>query len=271
MVSKNSRAFVDTSVLCDALLGDRDASVAARNAFARFSEVQHPVYSVKELSAGPLRNFVWMHNQLLMERSLSRALGRLQRMSLTPRRYTTATAIQALAAACRKPATLEELSRKYGAQADPDVALADSFRLSIKTKVASGWRRRYSHGVAVCPIPCFAETAPREGRGGRLELDSPCHGTEKCSMSDALRARVQGLRSLRDAVMAKGSARREDLKRAQALKQVIKGRPVTPQLCRDLGDAVIALFAPDDSVILTTNAQDFEGLARVLGKQCASP
>ena len=59
----------------------------------------------------------------------------------------------------------------------------------------------------------------------------------------------------------------------QVLSDLIRNpkRPMTQQMCRDLGDAFFALFAPDNAVILTTNRKDHEPLAHALGKKVESP
>lgn len=49
------------------------------------------------------------------------------------------------------------------------------------------------------------------------------------------------------------------------------GDALTDSQCRDLGDAVFALLAPHDSVILTTNLKDHEPLASALGKTAQLP
>src|SRR5690606_432649 len=89
-------AFVDTTVLTDALLKTGGVANAARESLKRFERTELPVYAIKEFKAGPLKNFVWMHNKLVETRSFSGALKKLHAMSRTPRRYTTSTAIEAL-------------------------------------------------------------------------------------------------------------------------------------------------------------------------------
>ena len=67
--------------------------------------------------------------------------------------------------------------------------------------------------------------------------------------------------------------RREDYRRRRALRNLVSARPqlLTDSPCRDLGDAVFALFCPKDAVILTTNTKDHGPLAEALGKGVQSP
>jgi hypothetical protein len=55
------------------------------------------------------------------------------------------------------------------------------------------------------------------------------------------------------------------------LQDLIAKKSMTERMCNDLGDAVFVFFAPSDSVILTTNAADFELLANAVGKKVDKP
>jgi len=74
-------------------------------------------------------------------------------------------------------------------------------------------------------------------------------------------------------VLLKEPKTRENERRARALRQLIR-KPkaaVSEQTCRDLGDAFFAVFAPNDSVILTTNTKDHTPLAATLRKKTEAP
>jgi len=80
------------------------------------------------------------------------------------------------------------------------------------------------------------------------------------------------LEALRNAIPEK-SSRREDIRRRQALKTLIKRpkEPVTREACRALGDAIFAFFCPENAVVLTTNLRDHERLAKSIGKMAEKP
>ena len=66
----------------------------------------------------------------------------------------------------------------------------------------------------------------------------------------------------------------ENQRRRKVLKEMYripKRYVVTNQACRDLGDAIFALFAPADSTVLTTNLKDHLPLAQALGKTATEP
>ena len=197
-------------------------------------------------------------------------------MSLTPRRYTTATAIEALRGAAERmrSANLESLRQKYGKNATIDNILCDQYRLSLKTKLLKAWsRRRQITTHIVLPLSCYQEVDIFENNRV-LSVDPTSCAAQKveCCLGPELRKRTVDLEKLRNAVL-KQPKTRENERRARALRELIR-KPkaaVTERACRDLGDAFFALFAPSDSVILTTNIRDHAPLAAALGKNVTSP
>ncbi len=78
-----TNAFVDTTVLTDATLKIGDVAKIAKIAIKRYGKTQLPVYAIKEFKAGPLKNFVWLHN-LLTQYPLDYVLEKLRKSSLSP-------------------------------------------------------------------------------------------------------------------------------------------------------------------------------------------
>lgn len=270
-----NKAFVDTTIIADALLKERPTSKSAIDALNRFQSTELPVYAIKEFKAGPLKYFTWFHNKLALLGSFTASLKALQRMSLTPKRYTTATAIEALmgASARLKNSNQDSLLQKYGQVANIDVFLCDQYRLALKAKIIKAWRhrRRITTNV-VCPLSCYKEVNWYV-RNRLIMLDpTRCEVQTECCLAPELKKRLADLVKLRN-VIRKQSKSRENERRARALRELIR-KPkalMSEKICRDLGDAYFALFAPQDSVILTTNAKDHKVLAEALGKKAETP
>src|SRR5437764_7115047 len=158
-----SKAFIDTTVLTDALLKPGHLGSAARAALRRYDVTELPVYAIKEFKAGPLKNFIWFHNKLVLLKSYARSLEVLQRMSLSPKRYTTATALEALqgAAYASRNLTSSDLRAMYGDKAKLDSILCDRYRLAIRVAIEKAWRRRRSLTTdIVIPLSCYKEVSP---------------------------------------------------------------------------------------------------------------
>ena len=269
-----AKAFVETTILADALLKP-EAGKAARAALRKYTVTELPEYALKEFKAGPLRNVVWFHNKLVTTSSFAKAIGALQKMSLSPRRYTTATALEALREAAQKTGsiTTSEMVRQYGPIATQDAVLRDRFRLAIKTTISRAWRRRKSLVSAVVhPLPCYHEVELTEEAGQLVVGNVRCDGPAECEMARQLRKDAASLVAMKKVVDAL-PPKAENLRRSQALRHLIRTpkREFTDKMCRALGDAVFALLAPPDSTILTTNLRDIEPLAKALGKSVERP
>lgn len=194
-------------------------------------------------------------------------------MAATPRRNLLRTALEALEAAANRRGQLStgDLVQKYGATASVDRALADLYRLSLKSLVIGGWRkRRRVTSVVVQELSCYEEEDPRVSTV--IELGkAKCNAAPECSLAAALKAKPEDLKKLRAAIPTGG--RIEDARRSQALRQLIRrpGLPLDAKTCVHLGDAIFAFFAPAGSTILTTNVRDHGPLAESLGKTARSP
>lgn len=270
-----AKAFVDTTILADILLKSGESKTKAKAALARFSKTELPTYAIKEFKGGPLKNFIWMHNKLVEMQSFSGALQKLHGMSLTPRRYTTATAIEALqqAADSLGKQTSKDLEKKYGSTATLDQMLCADFRTQIKIKVFLAWekRRKVTTDITL-PLPCYHEAKLTIQRGQIDCKPIDCNKGLECCLKSKLIAAPEDLEKLKTAIELQ-SKKQENIRRSSVLGDLIR-YPKTildNKKCKNLGDAFFVFFAPPDSKILTTNAKDFEPMASALSKEVETP
>lgn len=273
----SSKAYLDTTIVADALLKRGKKQAAARAALDRYTEKLLPVYAIKEFKAGPLRRFVWFHNKLVQTKSHQKTIEALQIISRTPHRYLTSTALEALHASAFKvgKTAVARLAKKYGQTATLESILTDEYRYAVRTKIELAWRRRRSIATSVVDnLSCYREAAPFERRG-LIELEPlKCNpDQEGCCLGPLLRSNQGDLQKLK-AATEPTRATPEGRRRYQALRELIRRKitqPVEEDTCRDLGDAFFAFFAPADAVILTTNVKDHTPLAAALGKRVEAP
>jgi len=268
-------AFVETTVLADALLKRGVRRKAARAALARYTRTLLPAYAIREFRVGPLYNYCWLHNKLASSGSYAAALDALHSLSMTPRRYRVATALEALTAVAARfgKEGFEAAQAKHPEAQNSDALLANYYRTAVRSLVLCAWasRRKLTTDVVV-PLACLPETAPRLRRG-LLELEPrDCRPIGECSMAGEFRRRKKELALLRTA-NEKLPETGEQKRRGKALRALTRTpkREVTPVVCRNLGDAVFSLLAPAKAVILTTNRRDHEPLAAALGKSVETP
>lgn len=270
-----NEALVDTTVLTDVLLKDSSPQgKAAKKALARYGETLLPVYAIKEFRAGPLKAHIWFFNHLAASRSIVKTVDALQRMSLSPRRYTVSTALEALKAAAQAPATIGRLVAEYGPNASVDVVQADRYRLNEGRRIRRAWKNRRAFTSRVIEeLSCFDEDSFKQTDDGLFNVDPPgCRRGAKCCLVKRFGSELRGVKQLRSVLEKSDLNRAENKRRNTALKQLLNASDrFTQSNCRGLGDAYFALISPPGAVILTTNDRDHTPLAAALGKAVEKP
>jgi hypothetical protein len=267
-----TKAFVDTTVLTDALLKTGEANKIALNAIKSFDITELPVYAIKEFKAGPLQKYVWLHNKCFTLGSFDKVLEAIQKMWARPRYMSTA--MESLSGAMHSIGrqTLEDLSKKYGKQADINIMQCDEIRLQLKVVIMRSWKKRRKLTTDIVnPLPCYKEVQPYEKRG-LIELSpTKCDPKGECYLAHLLKGTPDDLEKLRDSI--KDSIKPENVRRSKVLRNLYRTpkKPMDETDCKNLGDAVFVFFAPQNSMILTTNISDFEPMAKSLGKSTINP
>lgn len=274
--SSVTRAFVDTSVLTNALLKTGPDADSARQAIAQYSPTSLPVYAIKEFRLGPLSYCLWLHNQLATHRTVSGTLEALARMQLTPRRYLPATATRMLADAIKSLAPVKAVESKYGRETSEDSLLAERCRLSVGSRLRRAWLSRRTVTTTVSnELPCFTEpeTLTQDRHGLFVTTGADCHPQAECCLRAQLAEKQADVAKVRDALQDLQSTRPEDVKRLKVLRDFLKkpNAVLEHSACRRLGDAYFALFCPEGAAILTTNDRDHRPLAASLGKSVQRP
>lgn len=271
-----SKAFVETTVLADALLKPGPRAKSATSAIRRFDESLLPVYAIKEFKAGPLHHYVWLHGKLVTTGSWAKTMTQLRKMAASTFKHRwVSTAVEALEAAATKNSSerLEQLAQKYGVLASHDAVICDRYRLTLRSIIMRAWRnRRGLTSRIVDELECYPEDDVVEERG-LIELgETDCSPTGECALAAELKRQPRVLEAMHKAVQGQ-PGKPENLKRSQVLHDLIRvpNRELLPKQCRYLGDAIFAFFCPADATILTTNERDLRPLAEVLGKSVETP
>lgn len=260
---KKIRAFVDTTILADVLLKTGPLHETAKSALKRFDRTSLPVYAIKEWKRGQLATYILYHNHLARTRSWSETNQIIARWFGSPRRLSTAREADAIAVLRIPP--------KVSVQ-NWDLELAEHYRFALKTLIYEAWEQRREFTTeTIFNLDCYVEAAPRDKRNGEIDpAPQDCSGDRECCLAGSLRERREMLVKLRESIPAAG---RENNARAKALGRLIShpNLPFDRKQCRALGDAYFSIFAPDDSVILTTNLKDHQPLAAAVGKTAVGP
>lgn len=270
-----TKAFVETTVLADALLKPGPRASAAKAAILRYEQSLLPVYSIKEFKSGPLKHYVWVHGKLVTTGSWVKTLSQLQKTAMSSfQKRRISTALEALEAVSHKDrnVTMEQLVKKYGSLATQDAVTCDRHRLSLRSIIMRAWKmRRLLTSSVVNELSCYPETDPIEERGLIDLRGVVCRPQDECSLAAVLRQNPTDLAKMRKAIMAQ-PPKEENTKRSKVLRTLIRSKQkIDQKQCRYLGDAVFAYFCPVDAVVLTTNLSDLDPLTLALGKKAVRP
>jgi hypothetical protein len=269
-----SKAYVETTVLANVLLKPgSEKETAAKSALGRYEETLLPVYSIKELKAGPLDHYSYVHDKLVQTRSLAHTLAAINSLNPVTEARRKSTSFEALAAAAQLDSALPSPLRS---NSSADEEMADRYRLSLAALIILSWqKRRKVTTKTIHDLECYTEAQPKIGKEGFFDLaPKECAYDRHCCLWGELRLEENKsvLTALRDAI-PENSQGYEDKNRRKVLKHLINTPklPLDREQCRWLGDAVFAFFCPADAVILTTNIKDHQRLAKAIGKRAEKP
>lgn len=274
MTRSLSKAYIDTTVLTDALLKQNAQGDAARSKLNTYNERLLPIYAIKEFKAGPLRHYAWFYNKITTAGSWADAVAAIQRIGATPKRYMLSTIIQALSdfESSMAHRLVPTLAAKYP-RAKIDTMKRLEAQVWLKTAILRAWRNRRKIATSTTnDLTCYKETAPAFASNGTVNMNPTRCGVDDC----CLRQRYSGLKSeIKKLMIACESMapRPENQKRRAALRHLVRtpNRFLTEDQCRALGDATFAIDCPMDASILTTNLRDHLPLAGALGKRVEAP
>lgn len=274
-----SKAFVDTTVLCDALgLSSPQKAQVALTALAKYAHSETPVYGLKELRSGPFASWMLTYNVLVVSKTIDEANDRLNRQTaFRPRQASVAS--RALIAGLMAVVQSLKAMDKGHVNFDEKAALENY----LLTQILTSWQKRRSIvNRVVQPLTCFVddelELVNKQVRfvGAR----TGCITGVSCGAAIELRKQATQIDKLLVALRPpkkkkpeEGKEKHETSRRRVALKEVLARLPneFPRKDCRALGDAYFCIMAPVDCEILTTNVSDFEPMAAALGKKLKTP
>jgi hypothetical protein len=267
----NNKAFLDTTVLADALMKPNGEGQVARDSFKKFSECLIPQYAIKEFKAGVLRNYVWLHTKAVLLASYGDVVHSLTKM--WAKRNLSATALRAFAdfensISKRMPS---DLGSKFPGQTIGQIQKAE-LETWLRTLIFRSWRKRHKIGTVLRPLDCYFDTDLKLRVDGVID-DKPVRcGVEDCCLRVQLVVRKTDIAKML-AVFDELPTKAETGKRKEALKHLYRtpNRYLTEKQCVSLGDAVFALQCPSEATLLTTNIADHLPLGRALGVVVKKP
>lgn len=274
MTSSPVNAVLDTTILVDALLKSDEKAKAAKSALKKCDNTIIHSYAIKEFKRGALKNYSYLYNKTKLVTSYSALLAVLSKLSATPQKNKTSTALEALrdfhSGIEKKTDKLKFTNVTY---ADLSNILLDQMRLWLKAKILRAWKNRYKYGNSrIGDLSCFKEPDVFEADNGLIEVSNRFCSVADCCLRQKYIGRSQDLEKLLKACKNLPK-KRESEKRYQSIRRLERTpkRDMPEEHCIALGDAVFVLDCPAGAFVMTTNLQDFEPLAEALEIDVKAP
>jgi hypothetical protein len=268
--------FIETTVLTNLLLKLDGTENAARDLINKFDKIFVPQFSWKEFKRGPLSYYVWFHNKIASTDSFEQTLSALQRMSMSPRKYLTATAIQAIHTgfvSLFSSVTIGDFNKRYDANVSIATIMTKMYRLEMKRIIFNSWSIRNSFsGGMYHELSCYPDSELKENSNIIDQDPRDCPRGIKCCLLKDLIVRLKDVESVRNSIPS-SSGKKELIDRRDLLRSLYV-RPssvIGPKECRKIGDAYFVIFCPQDFTIITTNIGDIKPMADALGIDIVKP
>lgn len=267
-------SFLDTTIVVQLAEGATADRAKGQKTVLANHPAQAPFYALRELLAGHVRSLCDAHNVLLAAENAAEAQLALLRISPAEGRKKQGK-LQAIALAMQTAFS----QNPAGGRQDIKREMLQYLAL----RVNGLWKRAHAlRGVQlVQSLGCFNDGRITFGPAGELRAPGDsfnCVKTERCAAAAYIYDNRASLTKLIDALHpanldAKAVQKNENAKRRKALKELQTKGPTAfaKTRCRALGDAYFASMCPVDSIVLTTNIDDYLPLCRALGKKAKSP
>jgi len=226
-----SKAFLDTTILCNALeLSGTTKAKVAQDALDSYDSTEAPVYSLKELRAGPLSSWILAHNVIAAESSIEDAIERLGKMSsFKPRQGS----VSSFALITGLLGVIRQQKEANPSKNHPDFDEKALLENHLALRILRAWKKRRSVASKVVqPLACFVDQELLlVDRQLKFDGGSECAKGIACGAALELKKHSAVVTQLLKNVFPpppKGEIskeKREKTRRRQALKEVVSHAP----------------------------------------------
>jgi hypothetical protein len=266
-------AFLDTTAMSDLLFKDKAVADRVRSATAQSGATYTSQYVRMEIKRGVLQNFVLIYNKSVECQTISEIFAYVQRLSATPARHRTSTILEALT---NFFASIEE-NELAGHRASLAVSFSKRMvEAFLRTRIRRFWVEfERQVDVVIDSVECYKnvyQLPPPKFVGPRIDNtfeNCDQYKPQICVIRQFLCGKMVELTSIRDHLKGDPNPDEETQKRWRAIKDFVRWqgrREVRRTDCWHMGDAIIALEAPDQAAIVNNNRRHMDLICSAIGK-----
>ncbi|MBM4031268.1 MAG: hypothetical protein FJ291_05720 [Planctomycetes bacterium] len=263
-----AKAFLDTTVPCDRILGSKARRAAVEGKLSRYASIATSRFVQLEFALGAYRRLCDFQERTKAATNVTDLLWEAARYAALPppNRYRRLGQVMINAIFF----FIEELE----ATGPSDGTLLEQLRADLRHRVRRAWRRAFRSVERILdPSACLADLPmPRwDSATGRMtRMADEAYLEQKAGLLAAFirMERAQFSAILR--ALATADAKQQDeetRRRVEAIGKILDDQETpTGDDVRDVGDALVAVESPRDHVLLNNNRKHFDPITRAIGK-----
>ncbi|MBZ5564861.1 MAG: hypothetical protein LAP13_20875 [Acidobacteriia bacterium] len=266
-------AFLDTTAMVDLLFKNKAVVDRVRGATAELGTTYTSQYVRMEIKRGVLQNFVLIYNKSVECRMISEIFAYVQRLSATPARHRTSTILEAITNFFASIEENELAGHRQNLPVSFSKRMVEAF---LRTRIRRFWVEfERQVDVVIDSVECYKNVyqlpAPKFV-GTRIDNtfeNCDQYKPQICVVRQFLRERREELTSIRDRLKNDPSPDEETQKRWKAIKNFVRWqgkREVRRTDCWHMGDAIIALEAPNQTAIVNNNRRHMDLICSAIRK-----
>lgn len=265
--------FLDTTAMTDLLFKDKATADRVRSATAELGNTYTSQYVRMEIKRGVLQNFVLIYNKSVECQKISEIFAYVHRLSSTPARHRTSTILEALTNFFASIEENELAGQRGNLSVSFNKRMVEAF---LRTRIRRFWVEfERQVDVVIDSVECYKngyQLPPPKFVGTRIDntfKNCDQYKPQICVVRQFLRANMQALTSIREQLKSDPSPDGETQKRCKAIKDFVRWqgrREVRRTDCWHIGDAIIALEAPNQTAIVNNNRRHMDPICTAIGK-----
>jgi hypothetical protein len=267
-VNPNNKLFLDTTVQIDRFSGDPEKKVRIDRVISQSNRVLTSTYVKMEFRRRFIQDIVYLYNVITDADNLKDVFLRINKLPPELRRKKEGC----LASFCRffSGTEEEEIKGPFGK------GLLEKAEIYFRLEIEDSWEEFDKEiDEIINETDCYhAKTGPVLTDGKYYNKMNQCKKTDlKCRIIDFFIKNKVLIDKIYEKLSQMENLDDEQQKAKKAIENFLKDNHniADKKNCWNCGDIIIALEAPIDAVLSTTNVKHFEPICSVIGKEYSRP
>lgn len=268
-------AFLETTAIVDLIFKDATTQRRVLGTIANYSKSYTSIYVRMECKRGVLQNLIYLHSKVSLLDNLDDVFLAISRLPHLQKNKLH-TILEALEIFFRTSYTKVKFSTLMAQHGDitVDSYIKTGIESFLSNKISTFWDKFInSVNYVINSQDCFSNIArPLKANGSKVYYNSPSrcgHPDPKCSIRIFVNQNMEDFKSILSALKNINDPDSETLKRIKGLKEILRNhrREIIKTDCWSCSDAVLAVEAPPNAVVINNNRKHYDPICTAISKQ----